>query len=93
MGDPLESFLRERVSEDKARWKDLCWFMGTVVDLGCHKWYQSRPLVVQCGSVTNQVEASGLVMPEARRAGSDFLCTSHGQGAAPGKRLGGGAQV
>ena len=30
MGDPLGSFLRERASEDKARWKDSCWFVGTV---------------------------------------------------------------
>ena len=38
MGDLLRSFLRERVSEDKTRWKDLCWFVGTVVDLGCHNY-------------------------------------------------------
>ena len=36
MSDPLGSFLRERVSEDKAHWKDLCWFVGIVVDLDCH---------------------------------------------------------
>ena len=30
MGDPLGSFPRERASEDKARWKDSCWFVGTV---------------------------------------------------------------
>ena len=36
MGDLLGSFLRERVSEDKARWKDSCWFVGTIIDLGCH---------------------------------------------------------
>ena len=33
MGDPLGSFPKERVSEDKARCKDPCWFVGTVVDL------------------------------------------------------------
>ena len=37
MGDLLGSFLRERVNEDKAPWKDLCWFVGTIVDLGCHR--------------------------------------------------------
>ena len=36
MGDPLGSFIGESVSEDKARWKDSYWFVGTVVDLGCH---------------------------------------------------------
>ena len=30
MGDHLGSFLRERASEDKARWKDSYWFVGTV---------------------------------------------------------------
>ena len=30
MGDPLGSFPRKRVSEDKARWKDSCWSVGTV---------------------------------------------------------------
>ena len=30
MGDPLGSFPRERASEDKARWKDSCWYVGTV---------------------------------------------------------------
>ena len=30
MGDPLGSFLKERASEDKARWKDSCWSIGTV---------------------------------------------------------------
>ena len=33
MGDPLGSFPKERVSEDKARCKDPCWFVGTVVYL------------------------------------------------------------
>ena len=66
--------------------------MGTVVDLGCHKWYQSRPLVVRYGSGTNQAEVGGPVMPRAKRARSDRWCTRHGQGVAPGKRLGNGAQ-
>ena len=54
MGDPLGSFLREYVSEDKACWKDLCWFVETVIDLGCHKlvseltsystvWFKDEP--------------------------------------------------
>ena len=30
MGDPLGSFPQERVSEDKACWKDSYWFVGTV---------------------------------------------------------------
>ena len=30
MGDPLGSFPRERASEDKACWKDSCWYVGTV---------------------------------------------------------------
>ena len=30
MGDPLGSFLQEHASEDKARWKDSCWSVGTV---------------------------------------------------------------
>ena len=68
MGDPLGSFLRERVSESKARRKDSCWFVGIVVDLGCQKWYQSKPLIVRCGSGTNQAEAGGPVTPEAKRA-------------------------
>ena len=92
MGDPVGSFLEESVSEDKARWKDSYWFVGTVIDLGCYKWYQSRPLVVRCGSETNQAEVGGPVTPGARRAGSDRRCTRHKQGATPGKRLGGGAQ-
>jgi len=36
------------MSEEKARRKDLCWFVGSVNNLesrlGCYKWYQSRPL-------------------------------------------------
>ena len=87
MGDPLGSFLRERESEDKALWKDSYWFVGTIVDQGCYKWYQSRPLIVRCGSGKNQAEAGGPVTPGARRAKSDRRCTRHGQGAAPGKRL------
>ena len=31
MGDLLGSFPRKRASEDKARWKDLSWFVGPVV--------------------------------------------------------------
>ena len=48
MGDLLGSFPRKRASEDKARWKDSCWFVGPVVipgsshsDVGRYKWYQS----------------------------------------------------
>ena len=40
--NPLKSFLMEHVSEDKARWKDSCWFVGTVIDLGCHTGYMSK---------------------------------------------------
>ena len=93
MGDPLGSFLRECESEDKARWEDLCWFVETVVDLGCYKWYQSRPLVVQCGSGTNQVEVGGPVTPGSEALGSDRQCTRHKQRTTPSIRLlGGGAQ-
>ena len=62
--------------------------MGTIIDLGCHNWYQSQLLVVLCGSRMNQAEASGPVTPRARRAGSDRQCTRHRQGTTPGKRLG-----
>ena len=48
MGDILGIFPRKCVSEDKARWKDSCWFVGPVIipesihsDVGCYKWYQS----------------------------------------------------
>ena len=91
MGDLLGSFLRERVSEGKGCWKDSCSFVGTVIDLGCHKWYQSRPLVVRCGSGMNQPEVCGSVTPGAKKAERDSRCTRHGQGAALGKRLGGEA--
>ncbi|KZV30694.1 hypothetical protein F511_19487, partial [Dorcoceras hygrometricum] len=37
--------------------------------------YQSRPLLVRCGSGTNQAEAGGHVMPGAqKRAESDRRC-------------------
>ena len=64
---------------------------GQLSILGCRKWYQSRPLVVRYGSEMNQAKAGGLVKPWARRAGSDRRCTRQGQGADPGKKLGGGA--
>jgi hypothetical protein len=34
-------------------------------NLGCYKWYQSRPLPVRCGSGKNQAEAGGHVTPTA----------------------------
>ena len=68
------------MSEDKAHRKDSCWFVGIVVDLGCHKWYQSRPLILRCGLGMNQAKAGGPVTSRARRVGSDRQCTRHGQG-------------
>ena len=98
MGNPFGSFLIEHVSEDKARWKDSCWFMGTM--LVCRDSHQSRmsqmvssrPFVVQCGLGMNQEEAGGPVSPGAKKAGSDHQCTRHRQGAAYGKKLGRWAQ-
>ena len=49
MGDLLGSFPRKRASEDKARWKDSCWFVGPIFilgsshsDMGRYKWYQAK---------------------------------------------------
>ena len=45
MGDPLGIFLRERASEDKARWEDLCWFVGTVGQI----WDVTIPMLLTYG--------------------------------------------
>ena len=43
MGDLLGSFPGVRMSEDKMRRKDLCWFVGTVVGPRC-AFRDNRPL-------------------------------------------------
>ena len=39
---------------------------GQSSNLGRYSWYQSRPLLVRCGSGTNQAEAGGHVTPRAK---------------------------
>ncbi|KZV35921.1 PsbB mRNA maturation factor Mbb1 [Dorcoceras hygrometricum] len=48
---------------------------GQSLNVGRYGWYQSRPLLVRCGSGTNQAEAGGHVRSRAqKRAGSDCRC-------------------
>ena len=58
MGDLLGSFSKKRASEDKARWKDSCWFAGPVVipgsnhsDVGRYRLLVEWPPVFQVNSV------------------------------------------
>ena len=41
-GWPSRKFLRKRVSKDKAYWKVLCWFVGSVIDYGSKQSWLSR---------------------------------------------------
>ena len=73
MGDLLRKFLEIHASEDKVRWKDLCWSAGTVVDpissSVVTSGIRARPLSVRCGSGTNQAKVGRHVTPETEEGG------------------------